>query len=89
MDVKSLGAAVAIRSVGPLKTDEPGEELMLSPRAISVGVAALGLAIAMTSSGHAADITKVKLYPDKKGTAADFQPMSQILRHEADQGRAV
>jgi ribose transport system substrate-binding protein len=51
---------------------------MLSPRAISVGVAALGLAIAMTSSGHAGDLTKVKLHPDKKGTAADFQPMSKF-----------
>ncbi len=51
---------------------------MLSPRAISAGVAALGLAIAMTSSGHAADITKVKLYPDKKGTVADFLPISKF-----------
>ena len=28
--------------------------------------------------GYAADITKVKLYPDKKGTVADLQPMSKF-----------
>ena len=51
---------------------------MLSPRSLAVGVAALGLAVAMASSGHAADITKAKLYPDKKGTVADLQPMSKF-----------
>ena len=28
--------------------------------------------------GYAVDMTKVKLYPDKKGTVADFQPMSKF-----------
>ena len=51
---------------------------MLSPRNLSVGVAALGLAFALATSGHAADITKAKLYPDKKGTVADFLPMSKF-----------
>ena len=51
---------------------------MLSPRNLSVGVAALGLAFALASSGHAADITKAKLYPDKKGTVADFLAMSKF-----------
>ncbi len=51
---------------------------MLSPRSLSVGIAALGLAVAMASPGHAADITKVKLYPNKKGTVADLQPMSKF-----------
>ena len=32
----------------------------------------------LASSGHAADITKAKLYPDKKGTVADFLPMSKF-----------
>jgi len=51
---------------------------MVSPRSLSAGVAALSLAVALASSGHAADITKAKLYPDKKGTVADFQPMSKF-----------
>ena len=50
---------------------------MLSPRGLSVGFAALGFAFAFTSS-YAADIFKAKLYPDKKGTIADFQPMSKF-----------
>jgi ribose transport system substrate-binding protein len=55
-----------------------GEEYMLSPRSVSVGVAAVGMAFAMATAGYAADITKAKLYPDKKGTVADFQPMSKF-----------
>jgi ribose transport system substrate-binding protein len=55
-----------------------GEEFMLSPRSLSVGVATLGMAVAMAAGGYAADITKVKLHPDKKGTVADFQPMSKF-----------
>src|SRR5262245_65855458 len=51
---------------------------MVSPRNLSVGVAALGFAMAMASSSQAADITKAKLYPDKKGTVADLQPMSKF-----------
>jgi len=51
---------------------------MVSPRSLSAGVAALSLAVALASSGHAADITKAKLYRDKKGTVADFQPMSKF-----------
>jgi ribose transport system substrate-binding protein len=51
---------------------------MLSPRILMVGVAALGLAVAGAASSNAADITKAKLYPDKKGTVADFQPISKF-----------
>jgi ribose transport system substrate-binding protein len=51
---------------------------MVSPRNLLVGVAAVSLAVALASSGQAADITKAKLYPDKKGTVADFQPMSKF-----------
>jgi hypothetical protein len=51
---------------------------MSSPGSLAVGAAALGLAFAMASPGHAADITKAKLYPDKWGTVADFQPMSKF-----------
>ena len=51
---------------------------MVSPRSLSIGVAALGFAMAMASSSQAADITKAKLYPDKKGTVADLQPMSKF-----------
>ncbi len=51
---------------------------MLSPRSLTVGVSALGMALAMATVGYAVDITKVKLYPDKKGSVADFQPMSKF-----------
>jgi len=51
---------------------------MSSLRTLSVGAAALGLAVAMSSSGHAADVTKAKLYPDKKGTVADFLPITKF-----------
>ena len=51
---------------------------MLSPRSLAVGVAALGLAFAIGSSGQAADINKAKLYPDKKGTVADLQPITKF-----------
>ena len=51
---------------------------MSSLRTLSVGAAALGLAVAMGSSGHAADVTKAKLYPDKKGTVADFLPITKF-----------
>jgi ribose transport system substrate-binding protein len=51
---------------------------MLSPRSLSVGVAALGLTVAAVSLGYAIDITKAQLYPDKHGTVADFQPMSNF-----------
>lgn len=51
---------------------------MLSPRTVAIGVAALSLAVAMAASGHAADVTKAKLYPDKKGTVADFLPISKF-----------
>jgi ribose transport system substrate-binding protein len=49
---------------------------MLSPRGLSAGIVALGIAFA--SSGYADDIFKAKLYPDKKGVTADFQPMSKF-----------
>src|ERR1700683_3994694 len=55
-----------------------GEECMLTPRSLSAGVAALGLTVAMGSVVYAVDITTAKLYPDKQGTVADFQPMSQF-----------
>jgi ribose transport system substrate-binding protein len=55
-----------------------GEEFMLLPRSLAVGVAALGLAVALASSGHTADITKAKLYPDKKGTVADLLPITKF-----------
>ena len=51
---------------------------MLSPRGLSASFAVLGLALAATSFSHAGDIFKAKLYPDKKGTIADFQPMSKF-----------
>jgi ribose transport system substrate-binding protein len=54
------------------------KEHMLSPRGLSVGVVALGFAFAVTSFGYAGDIFKAKLYPDKKGTIADFEPMSKF-----------
>jgi ribose transport system substrate-binding protein len=50
----------------------------LSPKSLKIGVTALGLTFAMASSGYAVDITKAKLYPNKKGTVADFQPMSKF-----------
>jgi ribose transport system substrate-binding protein len=62
----------------PIKSDSKGEEFMLSPRSLAVGAAALGLAFAMAASGHAADITKAKLYPDKKGTVADLLPITKF-----------
>ena len=52
------------------------KEHLLLPRGLSVGVVALGFAFA--SSGYADDIFKAKLYPDKKGVTADFQPMSKF-----------
>ena len=51
---------------------------MLSPRGLSASFAVLGLALAATSFSHAGDIFKAKLYPEKKGTIADFQPMSSF-----------
>jgi len=51
---------------------------MLSPLGLSFGVAAFGCAFAIASSGYADDIFKAKLYPDKKGVTADFQPMSKF-----------
>src|ERR1700727_567427 len=51
---------------------------MLSPRGLSAGFAVFGFAFAVTSFSYAGDILKVKLYPDKKGTIADFQPMSKF-----------
>src|SRR5580692_1239559 len=51
---------------------------MLSPRRVSRGLAVLGVALAVASLSYAGDIFKVKLYPDKKGTIADFQPMSKF-----------
>ena len=51
---------------------------MLSARNLSVGIGALGVALAMATAGFAGDVSKVKLYPDKKGTVADFQPMSKF-----------
>ena len=51
---------------------------MLSPRSLAVGAAALGLAFAMTTPGQAADIHKAKLYPEKKGTVADFLPITKF-----------
>src|SRR5215475_9761139 len=55
-----------------------GEDYMLSARSLAVGVSTLGLVVAMATVGYAVDITKVKLYPDKKGTVADLQPMSKF-----------
>jgi ribose transport system substrate-binding protein len=51
---------------------------MLSARNVSVVVAAAGMALAIASTGYAVDITKAKLYPNKQGTVADFQPMSKF-----------
>jgi len=51
---------------------------MLSARSLAVGVSALALAGALASVGYAVEITKAKLYPDKQGTVADFQPMSKF-----------
>ena len=50
---------------------------MLSSRSLGVGVSALGLAFAVATVGYA-DIMKVKLYPEKKGSVADFQPISKF-----------
>ncbi|HEY5210880.1 MAG TPA: substrate-binding domain-containing protein [Stellaceae bacterium] len=50
----------------------------MSLRNLAVGAAALGLGIALASAGYAADITKVNLAPDKKGTVANLQPMSKF-----------
>jgi ribose transport system substrate-binding protein len=47
-------------------------------RNLGVGAAAVGMAFAMVTVGYAVDITKAKLYPDKAGTVADFQPMSKF-----------
>jgi ribose transport system substrate-binding protein len=51
---------------------------MLSARSLGLGVSTLGLVIAMATVGYAVDMTKVKLYPDKKGMIADLQPMSKF-----------
>ena len=51
---------------------------MLSPRNLAIAVSALGMALAVATVGYAVDITKVKLYPDKKGSVADFQPISKF-----------
>ncbi len=51
---------------------------MLSPRNLAVGASALGMAFAVATVGYAVDVTKAKLYPDKKGTVADFQPISKF-----------
>ena len=51
---------------------------MLSARSLAVGVSTLSLVVAMATVGYAVDISKVKLYPDKKGTVADLQPMSKF-----------
>lgn len=50
---------------------------MLSSRSLGVGVSALGLAFAVATVGYA-DIMKVKLHPEKKGSVADFQPISKF-----------
>jgi ribose transport system substrate-binding protein len=50
----------------------------MSLRNLAVGAAALGLAVGLASSGFAADVTKVNLAPNKKGTVAEFQPMSKF-----------
>ena len=52
---------------------------MLSPRNLAIAVSALGMALAVATVGYAVDVTKVKLYPDKKGSVADFQPISCLL----------
>ena len=49
-----------------------------SPRILSIGVAALFLAIATASVGFAVDINKANLEPNKRGTPVDFQPMSKF-----------
>jgi len=54
------------------------KEHILLPRGLSVGVVVLGFAFAITSTSYADDIFKAKLYPDKKGVIADFQPMSKF-----------
>jgi ribose transport system substrate-binding protein len=51
---------------------------MLSARNLAVGASALGMAFAIATVGYAVDITKAKLYPDKHGVVADFQPMSKF-----------
>ncbi len=51
---------------------------MLSPRNLALGAPAFGVALAVATVGYAVDITKAKLYPDKHGTVADFQPMSKF-----------
>ena len=51
---------------------------MLSVRNLAVGVSVLGMAFAVATVGYAVDISKVKLYPEKKGTVADFEPMSKF-----------
>ena len=51
---------------------------MLSARNLTMGVSALGLAVVMASVGYAVDLSKAKLYPDKLGTTADFQPISKF-----------
>jgi len=51
---------------------------MLSARNLTMGVSALGLAVAMASIGYAVDLSKAKLYPEKLGTTADFQPISKF-----------
>src|SRR6202167_411087 len=50
---------------------------MLSPRSLTFGVSTLALALAVATFGYA-DVAKATLHPDKKGTAADFQPMSKF-----------
>src|SRR5579863_7272517 len=50
---------------------------MLSPRTLAYGISTFGLALAMATFGYA-DIMKVKLYPEKKGSVADFQPIAKF-----------
>ena len=48
------------------------------PRGLSAGFAIFGFAFAVTSLSYADDIFKAKLYPDKRGTKAEFQPISKF-----------
>ena len=51
---------------------------MLSPRNLATGVSVFTLAVAIASVGYAVDFAKVKLYPDKRGGVADFQPIAKF-----------
>jgi ribose transport system substrate-binding protein len=56
----------------------PNGRCILLTRGLLLSAAVCGFALAISPSASVADITDAKLYPDKKGSVADFLPISQF-----------